>query len=76
VFPIVGIAFLVYTIYKNVAGTSTPYDRFPWIVLAWLLVAGAIVLAAPGVARRVGAALTRELTQDPAARPESESTAP
>jgi amino acid transporter len=62
VFPVVGIAFLVFTIYKNVAGTSTPYDRFPWIVLAWLLVGGAIIVAAPGLARRVGVALTREVS--------------
>jgi amino acid transporter len=61
VFPIVGIAFLVFTIYKNVAGTSAPYDRFPWFVLAWLAVAGLIVALAPGVTKRVGAALTREL---------------
>jgi amino acid transporter len=61
VFPVVGIAFLVFTIYKNVAGTSAPYDRFPWIVLAWLAVGAAIVALAPGVARRVGVALTREV---------------
>jgi amino acid transporter len=61
VFPVVGIAFLVFTIYKNVAGTSAPYDRFPWIVLAWLAIGALVVALAPGVARRVGAALTREL---------------
>jgi amino acid transporter len=61
VFPVVGIAFLVFTIYKNVAGTSAPYDRFPWIVLAWLAIGALVVALAPGVARRVGEALTREL---------------
>jgi amino acid transporter len=60
-FPIVGIAFLVFTIYKNVAGTSAPYDRFPWIVLAWLVVGGLIVALAPGVAQRIGVSLTREV---------------
>jgi amino acid transporter len=64
VFPLVGIAFLVFTIYKNVAGTSAPYDRFPWIVLAWLFVAAVIVAAAPGLARRVGEALTREVVDE------------
>lgn len=59
VFPVLGIAFLVFTIYKNVAGTDAPYSRFPWIVLAWLAVGGLVVALAPGVARRVGLALTR-----------------
>jgi len=61
VFPVVGIAFLVFTISRNVAGTSAPYDRFPWIVLAWLVAGGLIVALAPGVAQRVGVALTREI---------------
>lgn len=61
VFPLVGIAFLVFTIYKNVAGTEAPYSRFPWIVLGWLVVGGLIVALAPGVAKRIGVALTREL---------------
>jgi amino acid transporter len=61
VFPVVGIAFLVFTIYKNVEGTEAPYSRFPWIVLAWLAVGGLIVVLAPHVARRIGERLTSEL---------------
>jgi amino acid transporter len=61
VFPVVGIAFLVFTIYKNVAGTSAPYSTFPWVVLGWLVVGGGIVALAPGVAKRIGVALTREI---------------
>jgi amino acid transporter len=61
VFPVVGIGFLVFTIYKNVAGTEAPYSRFPWIVLGWLIVGGLIVALAPGVAKRIGVALTREV---------------
>ena len=61
VFPVIGIAFLVFTIYKNVAGTEAPYSRFPWIVLGWLVVGGLIVALAPGVAKRIGVALTREV---------------
>jgi hypothetical protein len=60
-FPVLGIAFLVFTIYKNVAGTEAPCSRFPWIVLAWLAVGGLLVALAPGVSRRVGLALTREV---------------
>jgi amino acid transporter len=65
VFPLVGIAFLGFTIYKNVAGTSAPYSRFPFFVLAWLAVGGLVVSLAPGVARRIGEALTREIRGDP-----------
>jgi amino acid transporter len=65
VFPIVGIAFLVFTIYKNVAGTEAPYNRFPWIVLAWLALGALVVALAPGVARRIGEALTREVREEP-----------
>jgi amino acid transporter len=61
VFPVVGIAFLVFTIYKNVEGTEAPYSRFPWIVLAWLAVGGLIVVLAPHIARRIGERLTSEL---------------
>jgi amino acid transporter len=59
--PLLGIVFLGYTIYKNVHGTSAPYDRFPWYVLAWLAVGGLLVALAPGVARRIGLALVREV---------------
>ena len=43
-----GIAFLCFTIYKNVHGAVAPYSRFPWYVLAWLVVGGLIIVAAPG----------------------------
>jgi amino acid transporter len=68
VLPIIGIAFLLFTIYKNVKGTSFPYDRFPWLVLAWLVVGAVAIVLAPGAARRVGAALTREVGSDPPER--------
>jgi hypothetical protein len=60
-FPVLGIAFLLLTIYKNVKGTAAPYSHFPWYVLAWLAV-GALVLAlAPHVGRRIGERLTSEI---------------
>jgi amino acid transporter len=61
VFPVVGIAFLCFTIYKNVHGAAAPYSHFPWYVLAWLAVGLVLILAAPGVAKRVGERLTSEL---------------
>lgn len=35
-------------------------SRFPFIVLAWLVIGLAIVALVPGLARRIGARLTRE----------------
>jgi amino acid transporter len=60
VFPIVGIAVLGYTLYKNVQGVPFPYSRFPLVVGIWLVVGGAIVLVSPGLSRRIGASLSRE----------------
>jgi amino acid transporter len=65
VFPVVGIAFLVFTIYKNVEGTEAPYSRFPWYVLAWLAVGALIIIAAPHLARRIGERLTGEIRDEP-----------
>jgi amino acid transporter len=53
VVPIAAVLFVGYTIYKNVIGVDTPYDRFPWIVLAFLVVGAAIVAFVPGLAGRV-----------------------
>jgi len=64
VFPVAGIGFLVFTIYKNVAGAASPFDRFPWIVLGWLVLGAVGIALAPGVARRIGEALTREVEED------------
>ena len=65
VFPVVGIAFLVFTIYKNIEGTVAPYSRFPWYVLAWLAVGALVVIAAPHVAKRIGERLTSEIGEPP-----------
>ena len=57
VVPIVAIAFLGYTIYKNIEGTVFPYDRFPFVVAAWLVVGLAITVVFPGLTRNIGARL-------------------
>ena len=59
-FPLAGIAFLIYTIYKNVQGVPFPYDRFPIVVGIWLAIGLVIALATPTLARRIGAALVRD----------------
>ena len=61
VFPVLGIAFLCFTIYKNVKGTAAPYSHFPWYVLAWLAVGAVFIAAAPRVVRRIGERLTSEI---------------
>jgi amino acid transporter len=55
--PIVGGAFVIYTIYENVARQEGAYRHFGYLVLAWLLIAAAIVAFAPGLAGRVRAGL-------------------
>jgi amino acid transporter len=59
VVPLIAIAFLGYTIYKNIEGTSFPYDRFPYVVGAWLVIGIAITLAFPALTRSIGASLAR-----------------
>jgi amino acid transporter len=65
VFPVLGIAFLCFTIYKNVKGTTAPYSHFPWYVLAWLAVGAVFIAAAPHVVRRIGERLTSEIQDGP-----------
>jgi hypothetical protein len=61
VVPLLGIAALVYVLYKNVyPRPAHPYDVFPFAVLGWLLVGLGIVALVPGLARQIGARLTRE----------------
>ena len=60
VIPLIAIAILVYTIYKNVVGPPEPYNYFPYIVLAWLAIGLAVVLFVPGLARQIGERLSRE----------------
>lgn len=53
VIPVLALAFVLYTIYKNVVGVVGPYRFFPYIVLAWLVAGAVLVLTVPGLADRV-----------------------
>jgi amino acid transporter len=64
VFPLIGIAFVIYTIYRNVHGVPFPYDRFPYWVAGWLIVGLAFIVLAPRLARRIGEGLTRDAGLD------------
>ena len=54
-----GIAFLLYVLWRNVSGQPYPYDHFWQVVGVWLVVGLGIVLAVPGLARRIGSGLAR-----------------
>jgi hypothetical protein len=66
VFPLAAIAVLGYTIYKNVQGVPFPYDRFPFWVAGWLVVALVFIMAAPKLVRRIGVALVHDAELDDA----------
>jgi amino acid transporter len=66
VFPLLGIAFVIYTIYRNVHGVPFPYDRFPFWVAGWLVVGLVFIVFAPKLARRIGEGLTRDAGLDEA----------
>ena len=59
IIPILAIAALVYTLYKNVRGPAAPYNAFPYYVLGWLVLGIVIVVAFPNLVRRIGRNLSR-----------------
>ena len=59
--PILGVAALGYTLYNQLYPVpAAPFDSFPYVALAWLVLGLAIVLLAPGLAARIGLGLARE----------------
>jgi amino acid transporter len=54
-----GIAFLLYVLWRNVSDQVYPYNHFWQLVGVWLLVGLGIVLTVPGLARRIGSGLAR-----------------
>jgi len=65
IFPLLGIAFLIYTLYKNVQGMAFPYSRFPLVVGIWLIIGLGIIVASPRWASRIGASLARDEGLEP-----------
>ena len=41
-------------------GQVFPYNHFPFVVLAWLIIGALIVLATPKLAARIGEGLARD----------------
>jgi hypothetical protein len=66
IIPLIGIAFLIYTLDRNITGVSFPYTRFPLVVGIWLAIGLVIIVASPNLARRIGASLARDEGLEPA----------
>lgn len=60
VLPVLGLAFLAYVYFIQIAGQVAPYSYFPWISGAWCLIGLVIVLVNPSLADRIGSRLTTE----------------
>jgi amino acid transporter len=73
VFPVGGIAFAVYTLYKNIWPVPAyPFNIFPYIVAAWLGAGAAATVLVPGFGERVAGELRLRTGTDedlPAAAP-------
>jgi amino acid transporter len=53
--PVIALAILIYVIYANVYPVPAfPFNVFPYVVAAWLVLGLGIVLFVPGLARRIG----------------------
>ena len=81
VFPLGGIGFAVYTLYKNVWPVPPyPFDIFPYIVAGWLAIGLAAAFLVPGFASRVERELHSRTDSDdretPAAMPRLAAVAP
>jgi amino acid transporter len=59
--PLLGFLFVGYVMWNEVhPKPPAPYDYFPYIVAAWLLIALVISFASPSLAARIGRGLTEE----------------
>lgn len=61
--PVLAIAYLCFVFYNQSVGQDSPLSYFPWIAAAWCLAGLAVVLAAPGLAGRIGESLSAELAR-------------
>ncbi|HEY3071030.1 MAG TPA: APC family permease, partial [Gaiellaceae bacterium] len=60
IIPLLAVAALVYTLYKNLwPRPPHPYNLLPYMVAGWLALGIAIVLAFPHLVRRIGRNLSR-----------------
>lgn len=66
ILPVLGLGYLVFVYVIQVTGQEPPYSYFPWGAGLWCLIGLIIVLARPGLAKRIGERLTLHdpLTED------------
>lgn len=68
VVPVLALALVLYTIWRNAVGLDAPYSWFPYVVLAWLALGAALSLL-PGLSGRVRASLDRSQASAEAPEP-------
>lgn len=73
VVPVLALALVLYTIYRNAVGLEAPYSWFPYVVAVWLLIGLAVVALVPGLGEQVRAHLQRA-DADASARLDAAST--
>jgi uncharacterized protein YqgC (DUF456 family) len=62
VLPSIAVILVGYVLYANIyPAPSFPFNLFPYILLAWLIVGVAVIAFWPTMVRRVGAGLSRDL---------------
>jgi amino acid transporter len=62
VLPAVAVILVLYVLYANVyPRPPSPFNVFPYVVLAWLVIGGAVIAVTPKLVRRVGAGLAQDL---------------
>jgi hypothetical protein len=67
--PACGIAVAGYTLFKHISPVpESPYDLFPYIVAAWLVIGLIVTFLVPGFSKRVAAQLGLESEQPELAR--------
>ena len=55
IIPILAILVLGYTLYSNLYPVpAPPYNIFPYVALAWLIIGPVIIFASPALVRRIG----------------------
>jgi amino acid transporter len=68
VVPILALALVIYTLYKNAVGLDSPYSYFPYLVAGWMVI-GVVISYRKGLTASVAANLAAMNTpvNDPAA---------
>ena len=62
VLPAIAVILVGYVLYANIyPAPASPYNLFPYILLAWLVIGAIVILLTPQVMRRVGLGLARDL---------------